>query len=666
MDFFGRQDQAHRKTRWLIAYFICAVIGIVVAVFACAEATLFANAARNKTSSMKPAVTLGVDSDDNASISLVSDGWDSKQVQYHMLVFIGVASVTLLVIFAGSAYKTAQLRGGGETVALMLGGRKILADSQDAQEKQLLNIVEEMAIAAGMAVPPVYVLRDQRSINAFAAGWDRDSAVVALNRGTLEYLNRDELQGVIAHEFSHILNGDMRMNIRLIGWLNGILVIGIIGYYLMRSGAGRSRSSNEKGNPLPLFGIGLCAIGFIGLFFGRLIKAAVSREREYLADASAVQFTRNPDGIGNALKKIGGLASGSIVEHPETESMAHMFFGSGTKRFNGGMFGTHPSLKKRILAIDPNFDGKFPKVRLPKSPTAVEAKEKTAAKLPESIMPGIGKSFPIIPAVILAASGNPSSNQLAYSQQVMSELSTELTEAAHEPFSARALVFALLIHDESESSQIQWDAIKQNEGEPTYNETQRLVQQTRSIPAHHHLPLLSILQGTLRELSSEQYDSFRKTVMSLIAADKNIDTAEFTILQMIIRKLDRAFGKTKVGNQRLSSLVALRDDLSVVLTSLARVGHSSEEQAEGAFRRACQTLDRNGTFDFQSADDCKILVLDKALQRLQQAVPAIKRRLVEAAIECVMADGEVTVEEAELLRVFADGIDVPIPPFLNP
>src|SRR5690606_28971990 len=252
-------------------------------------------------------------------------------------------------------------RQGGSVVAGLLGGLPVNPATDDPDERRLVNVVEEMAIASGVPVPAIYVLPGEESINAFAAGYGVHDAAVAVTRGALKHLTRDELQGVIAHEFSHILNGDMRLNIRLIGLLHGLLLLALIGRVLLRSG-GRSRGRRkEKGGSVQvaLIGLGLVLLGYIGVFFGKLIKAAASRQREYLADAAAVQFTRNPEGIAGALKKIGALGAGSRIVHPRAEELSHLYFASGLRSSFAGLFATHPPLVERIRRIDPSFSGDF-------------------------------------------------------------------------------------------------------------------------------------------------------------------------------------------------------------------------------------------------------------------------------------------------------------------
>ncbi|HET8645656.1 MAG TPA: M48 family metallopeptidase, partial [Vicinamibacteria bacterium] len=305
MNFFESQDSARRRTRHLVFLFVLAVAAIVVSVWAAVGIAAQAAAAKMET-------------------ELPWNPWALESLGW-------VAAVTLVIVLTGSLYKTFALRSGGPAVARLLGARPLNPNTDDLKERRLMNVVEEMAIASGMAVPSVYVLDGEKGINAFAAGFAPADTVVAVTRGTLDYLSRDELQGVIGHELSHALNGDTRIKLKLMGVLHGILVIAILGRILVRvtSDTGRSRSRDSKGDPrivIILFGLALLAIGYVGVFFGRLIKAAVSRQRELLADAAAVQFTRNPSGIAGALKKIGALAAGSKVENARAEEASHLFF----------------------------------------------------------------------------------------------------------------------------------------------------------------------------------------------------------------------------------------------------------------------------------------------------------------------------------------------------
>jgi Zn-dependent protease with chaperone function len=327
MNFFERQRQHRRMTLRLVVLFAVAVIGIVIAVDL---AVAFAfNAFNGQTSN---------------------------------LVFLLVATTIAVAasIAIASLVRTAALSGGGARVARELGGELVPADTTDPQLRRLRNVVEEMAIAAGVSVPEVYVLRNESAINAFAAGWSTSDAAVAVTAGALERLNRDELQGVIAHEFSHVVNGDMRLKhpTHRAAVRHPVPVHHrpdlLQGSFFMGGGRGRGGRSDSNNNPLPFIGIALLIAGAIGVFAGRIIQASVSRQREYLADTSAVQYTRQTSGLAGALKKIGGLGEGSKLRSPKRDEVGHMLFGAGGKL--SSLFATHPPLDERIRALEPDFD----------------------------------------------------------------------------------------------------------------------------------------------------------------------------------------------------------------------------------------------------------------------------------------------------------------------
>ena len=346
MDFFARQDHARRQTVKLLVLFAISVAVIIAAVYFVAVLAIHGSGGGYTR----------VGPHGRMSITPMSY-WDPS-------VLLAVAFGTGVVIALGSLYKVAELASGGEVVAQMMGGRPVDPQSTDPAERRLLNVVEEMALASGVPVPPVYVMDNEPSINAFAAGHQPSQAVIAVSRGCLEYLTRDELQGVLGHEFSHVLNGDMRLNLRLIGIVFGILSLSIVGYYVMRSAgwAGSSRDRDDRGgsgSAIFFVGLALFVFGYLGVLLGNIIKAAISRQREFLADASSVQFTRNPAGLAAALKKIGGLAEGSRIRDAHAQEISHMFFGDAFAGSFFNLFATHPPLEERIRLLDPNFDNTF-------------------------------------------------------------------------------------------------------------------------------------------------------------------------------------------------------------------------------------------------------------------------------------------------------------------
>ncbi len=401
MDFFQSQDAARKKTKFLVVYFVVAVIGIIIAIYSLLFPVLKYGEQKGRQG--------GSVYDTRPIQQLRRPGF--FQPDWFLMVAAGVSGVILL----GSGYKTLLLSCGGDAVARSIGGRRVDPNTGDADERKLINVIEEMAIASGIPVPEVYVMDEEPGINAFAAGKTFSDAAIGVSRGAMKLLNRDELQGVIAHEFSHILNGDMKLNLRLIGVLHGILVLAIIGRVILRSAAYSGRSSRDDrgaGAIFMILGLGLLVIGYIGVFFGHLIKSAVSRQREFLADASAVQFTRNPDGIGGALKKIGGLSYGSQLLSAHAEEVSHMTFGNSLPSGFMQSLATHPPLADRIKAIDGNWDGKFIKpgmAQVSSSMSGVEPPASAAARQ-DSILqiPGMEGHGPMVGAITAAAASKGS------------------------------------------------------------------------------------------------------------------------------------------------------------------------------------------------------------------------------------------------------------------
>lgn len=676
MDFFESQDVARRKTGRLVIYFILAVVSMIVALYfvVCAITPVV----QSSTKPDQPSYS-------SSSYSRHSTGYGgSRETQpakskykfqwWQPEILLIVSVVTIGIVGLGSGYKIVELRGGGEKVATMLGGRRIHPNTSDPTERRLLNVIEEMSLASGVPVPPVYVMDKEDGINAFAAGYTPSDAVIGVTRGTLEYLTRDELQGVMAHEYSHILNGDMRLNIRLIGILNGILILTIIGFYLLRFGAlAGSGSRGKKGNPgayLMILGVAVLILGGVGLFFGRLIKAAVSRQREYLADASAVQFTRNPEGIAGALKKIGGLSAGSRVRSPEAESASHMFFGNALKSAAFGSLSTHPPLRDRIKRIDPSFKGEFPKSVAP-----VRASEPVVADaVPGKSEPGRGfgtpmdqfgivDAIPLEPVVVLGAMGEPNKGHVAYSHDLIASMPAALLDAIHDLFSSRAVVFALLLDDDQEIRRQQLEVVRTREGEPTEQDTVRLAPLVKQQGKIARLPIVEMVQSTLTEMSPQQYETFRVAVDELVKADGKIDLFEFMLQRVLIDHLDRIMYGKKPPVIKHQSMDAVLPECGALISCLARVGHSEEDETARAFQQAMDQIQTGKPKpSLLPRADCSLKVVNSSLEKLSHGSARVKKSLLNAAMTCIAADGKVTVEESELVRAIADSIDCPIPP----
>jgi Zn-dependent protease with chaperone function len=635
-DFFQQQDSARRRTFQLVVYFVLAILALIALVYGLV-------------------LVLG----------LYGTGEPISWWQPELLLFVA-AGVGILVGGA-SAFKVAQLASGGQAVALMMGGVEVPRTTTDARQQRLLHIVEEMAIAAGVPVPPVYIL-DEPGINAFAAGYAPGDAVVAVSRGSLQYLSRDELQGVVAHEFSHILNGDMRLNIRLIGLIFGIMALSIIGRIMMFSG-GR-RNDSRSGNLM--LGLGLFALGLVGAFFGRLIMAAVSRQREYLADASAVQFTRNPNGIAGALKKIGGLKEGSRTNNPRAAEIGHMFFANAFA--GGGFFGllaTHPPLAVRIRALDPQFDGQYPEVR----PVGVERDQfegTRPGRVPRIAgvprIPGLPQApLPVLGLADEAAArvGHIDPEEIGHAQALYADIPDAVRVAAQEPFSARALVYALLLDPRADLRTLQLARVKADSPPPDFAETVRLADPVQALPDGLRLPLLDLAMPALRQMSPRQHQAFRAQVEALVNADRRLSLFEYTLGCVLRRHLDAQFLPQRSTGLVHSSAQKLTSPMAKVLSLLAWEGQPEPEHAARAFDKGMRSyVSGEHTYRLPPREDGSLAEFDAALQTLSQSVPAIKRRIVNACAACILANHQVTVREAELLRAICDTLDCPLPPLV--
>lgn len=650
MDFFERQDQARRNTKLLVVYFILGVAMLTLAVYAAALGIL-----------------TGVAS------SRHHRGYDQETqlVLWNPQIFFGAAIGTLAVIALGSGFKTLELAQGGSTVATMLGGRLVDPTTADPDERKLRNVVEEMAIAAGVPVPQIYLLPQENGINAFAAGHSTSDAVVAVTAGAVRLLNRDELQGVIGHEFSHILNGDMRLNLRLMGAIFGILCLAVIGRVLLYT---RSRDSKDK-NPLPLLGLALIVIGWIGVVFGRLIQAAVSRQREFLADASSVQFTRNPAGLAGALKKIGGLSIGSKLEAAHAAEASHMYFGNGMGESFFHLMNTHPSLGERIRAIDPSFDGAFP----PVSFAEVEREAPRVAPPPRSPLPFPFPGLPraqvgmagLVPPVIaaqtvMASTGNPSSAHLRYAEGLRVAIPASLQAAAHEGLGASTLVYGLLLSDDEAVYRKQLDELTATTSAAVCQETLRVLPEVRAVATHAKLPLVDLAIPGLRHLSPTQFQQFRDAVQKLVESDGEIDLFEYVLQKTVLRHLEPYFLQARKPTIQYYALKPLAADCTILLSALAYLGQDEPAKIEFAFQQGAQALSYAAQVQLRlvTAEECELAQVDAALNRLCQAVPQIKKNVLNACAQTVAADGVIQEMEAELLRAIADTLDCPIPPFI--
>jgi len=644
MDFFEAQEDAKQSTTRLILFFILAVFSLII------------------LTNLLVMFFFGYLSDgDQLSIDRLA-----TQFEWGTFLIIGLAVGTVIV--CGSLYKIIALSSGGHSIAESLGGQLIPKNSTDLKKKRLLNVVEEMAIASGTPVPPVYLLAEEQGINAFAAGFSPSDAVIGITKGTIEELNREQLQGVIGHEFSHILNGDMRLNIRLIGLLHGILLIGIIGYYLLRSSSRsrhRSSSSKNNGGAIIGLGIGLMVIGYTGTFFGNLIKASVSRHREYLADASAVQFTRNPGGIAGALKRIGGIPAGSRLINPGASALSHTFFSEGVPIFFKALLATHPPLTKRIRRIEPRWDGKFDTGSMARKLNQQADQETILAEDLAKKSSSVTTAAAVIAIDQAVRSlnriGQPDKPQLQYAIELISQIPREIYDTIHEPFGARAVIYSLVINEEASIRDQQLSHLRQFSDPGVFDLTESMLAITVSLEPQFRLPIIDMCLPALHGMSMGQFQLFRKNLDQLIAADSKMKLFEWALQKILKRHLDAAFIKPRPSRVSFNSLGELREECEVLFSLLAYSGDSSINQMEIAFSEAAKIVELD-QLTIQEKSKIRLEKLNLAVDRLALVKPLVKPMLLKACMACIMADEKINYKEIELMRAIADTLDCPMPP----
>ncbi len=612
MDFFHHQDTARQRTGLLVMLFTLAVLAItgLVSVMSIGIYFYFTG---------EPFTTQSI-------------------ISYCLLSFVGV----LTVVSISSFIRLSELNAnGGRGVAESIGGKLISTDTSNAKHRQLLNVVEEMSIASGIPVPPVYVMAEEHGINAFAAGMSIDDAVIGVTQGALDAFSRDELQGVIAHEFSHILNGDMRLNTRLIGALFGITCIAHFGHLILDNSnstrhVSRSSSDSNKGFAvIILIAIVCLVLGWLGTLFGNMIKAAISRQREFLADASAVQFTRNDQGIAGALKKIGSNVQGSTLNTKASDEMSHMMFGQSKLSGFSGLFATHPPLDERIRRIEPHWDGSY----------AQHSHAQNTAFDNEQV-----SGFAVGGGSPASQSASPSEQLSETGQQLISQLPPELVDIAREPYSARFIAFALIF----DGSDIQREMIKSYV--PLASQSTLLPWLDYDLPLHLRFPLLELALPALKSLSETQKISLCKVLRELSETDNQYSLAEWCVINLLEKQLLASFGFIK----QHKTLKQLEESVFWLLRELAWVSHSQADKAQRAYHCALAHLGfpevklepANSNWHLSRA----------ALELLLQLKPKDRRIFVKACRIAIESDGEITVAEGEIYRVIACFLEVPEPP----
>jgi Zn-dependent protease with chaperone function len=646
VDFFAQQDIARRNTRLLFLLFLGTVLLLVVITNVLVAAFLFFSQDYNIYSGQIEGVP--------GFLSYFS--WPRFGT-----IGLGITTTVALVVLV----KWMQLSTGGKVVAEGMGGTRVLPQSRDPAERRCLNVVAEMALAANMPVPPVYVLNGERGINAFAAGITPADAVVAVTRGTIEHLKRHELQGVIAHEFSHILNGDMRLNIRLAAMLKGITFIGDVGHFLLRSSNRARRSvSDRSGNAspaLPLFGLALWILGWLGGLAAGYIKAAISRQKEYLADASAVQYTRSADGIADALKVIGGYVPGTLVHTARATEMSHIFFGQIAHRL-WQVFATHPPLRSRIQRVDPRWDGQYIErkpVHYPQQPSRSGSGEVGVgrAALVTAAIAGALADEPTPENLAEDADFEPGPDQLEAETAARQDIPLVFVQHSHEPLGAHALVFSLLIGREETLQRAQMDIIAAADITGLDVLVNTLFPGVQALGPPSRLPLLELCLPALKSMSGAQYQRFKNTLLGLIQADQRTELHEWCLFQLVRHYLDPEFVQVKPSRARYRKLQKVANPIRTVLSVLA---HEGSGDTRDVFRRCADSLGFTA-MSIEPREQADVAAFSQAVHELADCYPLLKPRLLKAMCLAAGHEGALNPLEREIIASVAAVMDCPMP-----
>ncbi|GAB2465520.1 M48 family metallopeptidase [Jatrophihabitans fulvus] len=620
MNFFERQDAARGSSTKLVVLFVLAVVAIVAVVdVATFVATRWAGYASPW-------------------------GWVAT-----------MSAITVLLIGGGTLTKLVALRGGGAAVAQSVGAVPVDPTSSDPRLRRFVNVVEEMSIASGVPMPRLFVLEREQGINAFAAGYRPDDAAIAVTAGALERLDRDELQGVIGHEFSHVLNGDMRLNVRLIGLLYGILLLALVGSRFLMFGGGRSRDS--KGNPLLIIALLFVVVGFVGQFFARLIQAAVSRQREWLADASAVQFTRQTVGLEGALRKIAGLPEGSaLADRHSEQQVGHMLFGEGRARFSS-LFATHPPLEERIAALT---GVPVEQITAP-GPGAGQAPPAAAGfGGPSAATDGVAGPPPVAlhPPTVSARVGTLTHDDISRGARLNDRIPARARALAEQRSTAVPLVLALLLDPRPDVRQAELAAVARELGPQAAGDADAIATELAGLDRALALPLAHLAVPQVVTRPEPERAAVARAVDGLVHADGRVSAFEYSLSRLLTVHL--------VGPPRpaRASVAAVDAAVTTLLAVVAASGNADPAAAERAFAAGTAVALGGEQVAFRPPAQ-PWDALDSAWPLLASLPPSRRRALVEGVVTAVADDGRVTVAEAELLRVTCGVLGCPLPPLLD-
>ena len=631
VSFFAQQERARRASRTLVVLYVLSVAAIVASV------------------------------NGLAALFCLVFSYETSAILY-LIASLG----TLAVIALGTLEILARLSLGQAELAALLAGRPIGRGSRRDDEQRLVNIVDELSIACGLAAPPLYVLNREPGINAFAAGASPSQAVIIVTQGALEQLSRDELQAVIAHEFSHILHGDISLNLRAVYVLQGIVFLSAIGRFMMQyySGAGTEDGRRFFHVPLAVVGAGLFAIGAVGLLFCRIIQASIARERENLADASAVRFTRNADALCGALARIRVNGEGSRVRNWHADALAHMLFAPASPNWLRSLIATHPPIEERMRRINPHAAPAFyfERARRPRAQENKREPEKGTEQArknegPRTIVP---KRLTDV-AALIATIGEPDAAHLAYAAGLLAYLAPPVRDALRDPIGAQAAMIGCVLEEEMTNRTRQLEALRALGLEELARKAELLAPHLRQLDRAYRLPLVALAVPALKSLDEAARGAFLAALRGTLQADQRLTLSEFVLATI----LDWTLGPRarRSGQVRYRACAELAAETALVLSLLAQAGAAGggDGSAQSAFDRGREAL-AMPALGLAGRDALHLAQVSEALERMSVLAPLEKQRLIAGFAATVEADGEVRLLEHELLRAVACALDCPMPP----
>jgi Zn-dependent protease with chaperone function len=644
LDFFEQQERARRTSRWLVVWYLLAAAS-VVASYCVVAALVYAFL-----------VLWGANLPLRGGAEAIE--WRGLFGTYFWVLARVPAQLYYLVggvvggfVLAMSAYRVWQLSDGGIVIAHMMGARYVEPGNCTPSERRLLNVVEEMSIASRIALPPVYVLDRETGINALVAGYDPNQAVIIATQGAVQKLSRDELQGIMGHEFSHILNGDMALNLRLVGILAGLTRIGEIGEQMVYRAAEQNknlvREKRGEGAIEAVVGLLIAFIGFPGTFAASAIKAAVSRQRELLADAASVQFTRNPDALAGALDSIQALRTHTTVGALYTEEFSHMFFAPAVGKWWG--FPTHPPVEERILHAHPRFvQGDY---RAKRHGTRSEV----------AVLDGAGnvvktvRAVPLEGVALAAAMAEKAAKPVDYTARLLGRLPERLRQALRRADEAEAAMFALALEQEPGTQHAELKFIGERRGDKAQKKVLDLYVYTSALARHHMLTLAELAVPAIKEQPQKARDAFLADLRALVEVDRRMTLREFVLVTLLHQRLREGAGQPI--HARFSKIEEVSADVQAVVSLIAL---GSKGGAQAAFAKGAAVLKLGWTAPL-GKDALNTVKLGESLERLRHLTGMAKPGILKACMETATADGVMRLPEAEMVRMVAATLDCPVP-----